>query len=66
MLTAEMRKTIEEIGWGEKWRQEGRMEERLGNARALFAEGDSIEKIARITRIHVDMLKEKLLIGTEA
>ena len=59
-----MCKTIEEIGWGEKWRQEGRMEERLENARAMFAEGDSLEKIARITKISADTLKENLFTGT--
>ena len=78
MLTAEMCKTLEEIGWGEKWRQEGRQEGlqkglqkglqegfeegRLKDARAMFAEGDSLEKIARITEIPLETLKAKLFL----
>jgi len=72
MLTAEFCKTIEEIGLGEIWRQKGKMEGRqegelkgrqegkLEAARAMFAEGDSFEKIARITGISKKTLKTKL------
>ena len=57
MLTAEFCEVIEEIGLGEKWRQEGI----LKAARAMFAEGDSLEKIARVTGIQLETLKEKLV-----
>ena len=56
MLTAEFCETIEKIGLGEKWRQEGRLE----TAQVLFTEGFTIENIARITRLPLEMLKEKL------
>jgi len=38
----------------------GREEERLEMARAMFAEGDSLEKIARVTKEPVELLSEKL------
>ena len=76
MLTAGMRKTLEEIGLGEIWRQEGKLEGRqegerkgerkgrlegkLEDAQAMFAEGDSLEKIARITGISRKTLKAAL------
>ena len=76
MLTAKTRKTLEEIGWGEQWRQQGReqgreqgrkegelkgrQEGRLEAALAMFAEGDSIDKIARVTGISPRTLKSKL------
>ena len=46
----------------EEGRELGREEERLENARAMFMEGDSIEKIARITKLPMETLKEKLTI----
>ena len=81
MLTAKTRKTLEEIGWGEQWRQEGRREGRLEgrregrlegrqeghhagkleDAQALFAEGDSLEKISRVTGFPIKVLKKKLV-----
>jgi len=36
------------------------MEGKLETARAMFAEGDSFEKIVRITSLPMEMLKEKL------
>ena len=74
MLTTGMRKTLEEIGLGEQWRQQGfeegiekgmekGIEEgRLKTARAMIAEGDSLAKIARVTEIPVKTLKKKLSI----
>ena len=51
----------------EVWAEEVREEERLQNAeqllemaRAMFAEGDSLEKIARVTKKPLELLKEKL------
>jgi len=38
----------------------GREEERLEMALAMFAEGDSLEKIARVTKKPLELLKEKL------
>ena len=43
-----------------KGRQEGRQEGKLEAARAMFAEGDSIDKIARVTGISQRKLKTKL------
>ena len=60
MLTAQMRRTLEEIGLGEIWRQEGWQEGKLEDARAMLAEGDSLEKIARVTGIPQKTLKSKL------
>jgi len=64
MLTARTRKIIEEIGWGEKWRQKGRKEGelkgKLETAQAMLKEGDSLERIARITGISQRTLKAKL------
>ena len=51
MLTAEFCETIEKNGLGEKLRQEGRQEGRLEDAKAMFVEGDSLEKIARVTKL---------------
>jgi len=48
--------------WFAEGREEGREEERLENARAMFAEGDSFERIARITGMPLETLKEKLTI----
>ena len=80
MLTAQMRRTLEEIGLGEIWRQEGWQEGKLEGwqkgklegklegieevqlsaARAMLAEGDSFEKIARVFGIPQKTLKAKL------
>ena len=64
MLTAEFCETIEKIGLGETWRKkgklEGRREGKLEAAQAMFAEGDSIDKIARVTGISQGTLKKKL------
>ena len=46
----------------EVWFEEGMEEGRLEYARAMFAEGDSLEKIARITKWPMETLKEKLTI----
>ena len=65
MLTAELCETLEKIGLGERWRKEG-IEKgiergKLEDAQALLAEGDSLEKIARVTRLPLEMLKEKFV-----
>ena len=44
----------------EKGIEKGRNEAMLENAKAMFADGLSIEQIVRITRIPMDILKEKL------
>ena len=46
--------------WFEEGIEKGRKEGRLETARALFAEGDSIEKIARTTGLSLETLKENL------
>jgi hypothetical protein len=54
--------------WFEEGREEGieegiekgREKERFENARAMYAEGDSLEKINRVTKIPIETLKEKL------
>ena len=58
MWSAEICKTFEELGWAEKWVEKGKLED----ARAMFAEGDSIEKISRITKIPLNTLKEEFSI----
>jgi hypothetical protein len=68
MLTARTIKIFEEIGWTEQWIKKGRLEGelkgiekgKLEDARAMFAEGDSFEKIARITKIPLKRLKKEL------
>jgi hypothetical protein len=62
MLTAEICKTFEELGWTEKWMESGELKGKLEDACAMFAEGDSIEKIARITKLPLDTLKENLAV----
>ena len=56
LLTEQMCKTFEELGWVDKWIENAKLE----TARAMFAEGDSLEKIARVTSLPLEMLKEKL------
>ena len=48
----------------EKGREEGREKERLEVAREMLIEGDSFEKIARVTKWPLETLKEKLSIQT--
>jgi len=72
MWNARTRKMFEELGWAEQWRKkarlegrkegelEGKLEGKLEDARAMFAEGDSIEKISRVTGISKRTLKTKL------
>ena len=76
MLAKEFRRTIEEIGLGAIWRQEGfeegelkgikkgiekGIEEgKLEDARAMFAEGFDIKIISRVTKIPAKTLKKKL------
>ena len=72
MLTAEFCETIEKIGLGAKWRQEGiekGIEEgiekgiekgKLDAARAMLSEGLNMEVISRVTKIPIKTLKKKL------
>ena len=68
MLNARTRKIFEELGWTEQWRKnafkegikEGVEKGKFEAARAMFAEGDSLEKIARVTGISRRTLKAKL------
>ena len=46
----------------EKEVKEGELKGKIGTALAMFAEGDSIEKIARVTRLSLETLKEKLAV----
>ena len=46
--------------WREEAIEEGIEKGKLEDARAMFMEGDSLEKIARITKLPVESLKEKL------
>ena len=46
----------------EKGRQEGELNGKLETAKALFEEGFSLEKLAGITNLPLEMLKEKLRI----
>ena len=70
MLSAEICKTFEELGWSEKWLMKGREEGiekgiekgKLEDARAMFAEGFDLETIFRITKIPLDTLKNELLV----
>jgi len=45
-----------------KGERKGRQEANLENARAMFAEGDSLEKIVRITKLPLKKLKSELAI----
>ncbi|MDR1560052.1 MAG: hypothetical protein LBS84_10225 [Clostridiales bacterium] len=47
----------------EKGIEKGRQETKLETARALHAEGDSLEKIARTTKLQVEFLKRELNVG---
>ena len=67
-LTPRTCKILEKIGWADKWRKnarlegllEGRLEGKLETARAMFAEGDNLAKISRVTGISRRTLKAKL------
>jgi hypothetical protein len=48
--------------WFEEGIEKGIEKGKLETARAMFAEGDSLEKIARVTEIPLKTLKKKLLI----
>ena len=69
-LTPRTCKILEEIGWGEKWRKKGRLEGikegelrgRLETARAMLADGFTLEKISRLTGISRRTLKAKLAV----
>jgi hypothetical protein len=60
MLTAELCETFEKIGLSERWHRQGIEKGKLEDAQALLAEGDSLEKVARVTGLPLEMLKEKL------
>jgi len=72
MLTPRTRKIFEELGWGEKWRKEGELrgikkgrlegelKGRLETARAMLADGFTLEKISSLTGISRRTLKAKL------
>ena len=60
MLSAEICKTFEELGWTEKWIEKGIEKGKLEDARAMFAEGINIETISRVTKIPLKTLKKKL------
>ena len=57
-LKAKTIKTLEGLDWGKRLIEKGR----LKDARAMLAEGDSLEKIARVTEIPLRTLKKKLSI----
>ena len=46
----------------EKGREEGIDKGKLEVAKEMFAEGDSLEKIARVTKLPLKFLEEKLLV----
>jgi len=46
----------------EVWFEEGIEKGKLETVRAMFADGDSLEKISRNTGMVLDTLKEKLLV----
>ena len=76
MWNARTRKMFEELGWAEQWRKnafkkgklegiekgklEGIEKGKLEAARVMLAEGDSLEKISRVTGISKRTLKAKL------
>ena len=62
LWSAEICKTFEELGWTEKWMEKGIEKGKLETAHAMFAEGDSPEKISRVTKIPLNTLKKKLSI----
>ena len=58
--------TFEELGWAEKWVEKG-IEKgiekgKLEDARAMFDEGDSVQKISRVTKIPLNMLEKEFFI----
>jgi uncharacterized protein YpbB len=62
--TATIRDVIIRTGLADEFRQEGKLAGELAGklaaAGAMFAEGDGIEKIARITQLPIDTLKNHL------
>ena len=60
MFTAKTMEIMEKCGLGAKLRHEGIEEGKLEAARAMFAEGDSLAKISRVTKIPAKTLKKKL------
>jgi hypothetical protein len=68
MLSAEFIEAVESTGLGDKWRaqgvkkgrEEGIVEGVLKTARAMFLEGDSLEKIERVTNIPMERLRKEL------
>jgi len=75
MWNARTLKIFEELGYLEQWRKnaieeglkeglkEGELKGRLKIARAMFAEGDSLAKIARVTEIPIKRLKKELKVS---
>ena len=66
MWNEEIREIFEETGWSEEWIKKGelkgKLEGKLETAQAMFEDGDSFEKIARVTKIPLETLKEKIAI----
>jgi len=64
MWNARTVKIFEELGWTEQWIktgiETGIKKNRWETAMAMFAEGDSIEKISRVTGLSRRALKAKL------
>jgi len=60
MLTERTCKVLEESGWAEKWLEKGKLEGKLEDARAMFAEGIKIEVISRVTELPLKRLKKEL------
>ena len=48
--------------WFEEGIEKGMEKGKLEDARAMFAEGDNLEKIARITKIPMEILEANLFI----
>jgi len=62
MIFTEFKMDVAQEVWLEEGREEGREEKCLEIARTMFADGDSIEKIARTTGYPLETLKEKLFV----
>jgi hypothetical protein len=70
MMEPETREAIERVGWGAEWRAQGEKRgEKLGKklgeekraveiARELLAEGNPADKVARITKLPVNMVRK--------